>query len=274
MPGGKPTARPRQASPVTRHACRAEVERRRAFTLVEMLVVIAIIAILAALLLPVLAAAKIEAQKKQARLQIQDLVQEIQNYDSAYSRMPLPGYAQSAAVNGSFTYGGSFPTPNSPTPYSVGTPVNGSISNNADVIAILMDIVSYPDGSGPTVNANHQKNPQQTVFLNAKMADNTNLPGVGPDLIYRDPWKNPYVITMDQNDDNSCKDPFYSLDKVSGSGGNPVNPGFNGLTTDGTPNNFRYHGNVMVWSAGPDKKIDPATPANSGVNKDNIISWQ
>ena len=63
------------------------------------------------------------------------------------------------------------------------------------------------------VNANHQKNPQQTVFLNAKMVSNTNLPGVGPDLVYRDPWKNPYVITIDLNDDNQCKDAFYSLSK-------------------------------------------------------------
>ena len=30
----------------------------------------------------------------------------------------------------------------------------------------------------------------------------------------------------------------------------------------------------MVWSAGPDGKIDPTAPANSGVNKDNILSWQ
>jgi hypothetical protein len=31
---------------------------------------------------------------------------------------------------------------------------------------------------------------------------------------------------------------------------------------------------VMVWSAGPDKMIDPTKPANAGVNKDNILSWK
>jgi hypothetical protein len=30
----------------------------------------------------------------------------------------------------------------------------------------------------------------------------------------------------------------------------------------------------MVWSAGPDGKIDSGAPADKGANKDNILSWQ
>jgi hypothetical protein len=56
--------------------------------------------------------------------------------------------------------------------------------------------------------------------------------------------------------------------------GTSTNPGLNGLVTDGTPNNFQYHGKVMVWSAGPDGQIDPTINANTGVNKDNVVSWQ
>jgi len=63
------------------------------------------------------------------------------------------------------------------------------------------------------------------------------------------------------------------LDKVSGHNQTATNPGLNGLTTDGTPNNFQYHGKVMVWSAGPDKKIDSADAANKDENKDNVTSW-
>ena len=73
----------------------------------ELLTVIAIIAILAAMLLPALSAAKLQAQKRQAQLQISDLVTAIQNYDSTYSRMPVSSLAQNAASanGGSFTYG-------------------------------------------------------------------------------------------------------------------------------------------------------------------------
>jgi hypothetical protein len=149
-------------------------------------------------------------------------------------------------------------------------------TNNSEVIAILMDYTNYPNGSGPTVNANYQKNPQQNLYLNAKLASSTNLPGVGPDLVYRDPWQNPYVISVDLNEDNQCQDAFYCLNKVSGPGQANTNPGLNGLVNpDTTKNdNYRYHGNVMVWSAGPDGKIDPLSPADQGVNKDNVLSWQ
>jgi len=243
--------------------------RYTAFTLVELLTVIAIIAILAALLLPALSAAKVHAQKTQAQLQVNQIATAIQNYDSAYSRMPISAAAQQAANTNDFTFGGLFQTPSSglwPNPVSA-----NYFTSNSDVIAILMDITNT---TVTTANANNQKNPQQTVFLDAKMVSSTNVPGVGPDLVYRDPWGNPYVITMDLAEDNQCKDPFYSLTAVSGPTGN-ANPGLNGLVNpDNTQNNFLYHGNVMVWSAGPDKKIDPGNPANSGVNKDNVLSWQ
>ena len=144
-------------------------------------------------------------------------------------------------------------------------------ANNAEVIAILTDTTNT---SVTSVNANHQKNPQQTKFLAPHYASDTNSPGVGPDLVYRDPWGNPYVITMDLNYDDQCKDAFYCSDKVSGNNQLPQNPGFNGLTTDGTANNFLYHGKVMVWSAGQDGEIDFNDPATDHENKNNVLSWQ
>ncbi len=251
---------------------------RAGFTLVELLVVIAIIAILASMLLTVLAAAKKHALVVLAQTQISGIVTAIEGYDSAYGRFPVSSGVQNAAGTNDFTYGGSLFSNNI---VPLGTLPASSFSlyttNNSEVIAILMDITNYPNGSGATANANYQKNPQQTIFLNAKMVGDTNTwPGVGPDLVYRDPWGNPYVITMDLNYDEQCKDAFYSLSAVSGPNQTSANPGLNGLVNpDTTQNdNFQYHGKVMVWSAGPNGKIDNLDPATDHENKDNVLSWK
>jgi prepilin-type N-terminal cleavage/methylation domain-containing protein len=250
------------------------------FTIVELLVVIAIIGILAALLLAVLPIVTEKSKKKKAALEISQIVQGIEHYDSVYGRFPVSTAAQAAAGTGDFTYGAAFQTPNpATTPYNL---LNATYAmNNSEVIAILMNYTNYPNGSGFTVNKDYQKNPQRTIFLNAKMSGwdppqgGTPPPGVGNDLVYRDPWGNPYVISLDLNYDDQCKDAFYCLNSSSGSATAPnTNPGINGLVSPDTtkPDNYQFHGKVMVWSAGPDGKIDTGA-ANQGANKDNILSW-
>jgi prepilin-type N-terminal cleavage/methylation domain-containing protein len=62
---------------------------RRAFTLVELLVVIAIIAILVALLLPAINAAREAARRNQCINKVRQLAVAIANFESGYQRLPL-----------------------------------------------------------------------------------------------------------------------------------------------------------------------------------------
>lgn len=250
---------------------------REAFTIIELLVVVSIIGILAALLLPAVAAGTRHAKVKKVQLEESQIVQAIQSYYSTYSRYPVSSNALYAATQAQedFTFGTK-----GFTNYT-GTVIKNYYASsydadNAEVIAILMDLQTYQDASAnPTVNTGHVRNPQQIKFLDAKMSGTTTLPGVGTDLVYRDPWGNPYIITMDLNYDGKCRDAFYRLQQVSQqSGRTGINGLYNSTDAGGIGNTFEYNGGVMVWSWGNDGQFSTLAKANAGLNEDNIVSWK
>lgn len=267
----------------SRRNCAAQAGRSRfAFTLVELLVVMGIIAILAAMLVPAVVKMKEKAKISKAKQEISRISLAISSYETDYSRPPISAAGRQSALKvnppADFTFGGIYQTPAGTT--AIQSP-GIYFTNNSEVIVIIMDLETVRIGSTtvPTVNSGHVKNTQKNKYLTTEILSDTNSPGVGADGVFRDPWGNPYIISLDANGDEKTRDAFYDSAAVSE---DPLHPGsvFNGLIKTVIQLNgkdytyYEFNGSVMVWSAGPDKKVDPNVGANAGHNKDNILSWK
>jgi prepilin-type N-terminal cleavage/methylation domain-containing protein len=273
-------------------------DAEQAFTLIELLVVIAIIGILAGMLLPALSNAKKNAKMKVCQSEEVNLVAAINQYYSQYSRLPASTNAVNVAaseplVNGNsndFTYGtyinsalyGQAPNYNNVTvpPPNGGVPAIETVgetayqNNNSEVIAILRDDNFFPEStnvSGSTIQ--HIYNPQQTPFFSARASSDTAPPtippqsssfpppvnpGIGWDDILRDPWGDPYIITLDLNYDGKCFDS--ALNQMYQNNSTPVPPA------------LMVPGEAIVWSLGPSKSIILTNALNRGFNHQTVVT--
>jgi prepilin-type N-terminal cleavage/methylation domain-containing protein len=263
----------------------------RAFTLVELLVVVAIIAILAALVLPALVPVRRRAPLKRAQMEMAQIANAIQTYEADCGKFPVSTNAMDAAASSGqdFTFGTYGLPTGLKTPsgsYDVraldaaGNPLSYQ-ANNSEVMAVLLDMEFWPSApTVPTINQGHAMNPHKTRYLNATMSGSTSAPGIGSDGVYRDPRGQPYIITIDLNTDGKARDALYRAPGISADPNdtNTLKRGLDGLipTVAGGQTFYEANAPVMVWSVGPDKMVDPGlgTIANQGANRDNILNWK
>ena len=185
-----------------------------------------------------------------AKVDCQTIATSIKQYYDDYKRYPTRKGQKANTKGGDLTFD------------SVNLP-------NSDAIVILIDDTELSD-----VNKNHRANYKKTRYFEPKMTGNYDDQGIGPDGIFRDPFGNPYVISVDLNNDDKCSDLLYEMPGISGIASERI--GHHGLMreTIGGEELFVLPGSVMVWSAGPDKETSWNVNAKEGVNYDNIIGWQ
>lgn len=136
--------------------------RRSAFTLVELLVVISIIALLAAVAMPSFASIFKKMKREQARTLAQSLVNSVKNYYTEYSKYPLPK-----------GFSGGEVTPLRTDEILTGTLMATNIDSNPKKIKFLPDLKAVEQGSGP------------------------GLMTSGEILTVVDPWGEQYYVMMD-----------------------------------------------------------------------------
>ena len=221
-------------------------------TLVEFLVVGGIIFLLTALLLPTSPRHGRHPSIAVTKLDMCGLAAAIRQYEGTYNHLPIAN----SNTNRDVTFGIA------PTDLEGFRKLNETqlVAANSGLMIILMNI-------DQGVNAGHKMNPQQHVFLSPKMVKDPKQGGVSiTDYQYRDPWGNPYIISLDANHDDHVRDACYASAISS------LNPASLALTNRG--GFFELADNVMIWSRGPDGKASMAAPAGAGVNKDNVLGWR
>ena len=160
-----------------------------AFTLIELLTVIAIIAILMSLLFPVVNSVKESGRKAQAKQDIMGIVTAVKAYNTEYGKYPPMDPAATANAGGADA--------------GVGDPTGAAMPNDNSALR---------HAAGDRSRCKHWavKNPRRVVFFEGKSASSPDQPRAGfvdkgsgeKRGSFFDPWGTQYNIVVDTNYDN------------------------------------------------------------------------
>ena len=151
----------------------------RGFTLLELLIVIAVILALAGLIFPVIGSVQERGRRTQARSDLQQLVNAVNAYQTEYGKLPVPD---------SWYYGGDF---------MFGS--GGAGATNGNIMYVLR---ARSGGEWNAAAGGVQPlNPKQVAFLEVPPARNAASPisGIDANGNWLDPWGGNYVVGLDGN---------------------------------------------------------------------------
>jgi prepilin-type N-terminal cleavage/methylation domain-containing protein len=211
--------------------------RTKAFTLIELLTVIAIIGVLVALLFPAIKSALLRAETTKAQTAISGLSTAFRSYYTEYGKWPV---ADTIPANSNLTY-------------TVDTNFVALLQGADNTASLTGGSSAPPPPFSPVSTSILQRNPRRIRFLEFKQAD------LDPKVGLLDPWKGAYYCRFDQSYANDVTDPF------NDTSANPtkVNAGFL-IWSAGPDGQFN---STCGDPPGPYTEPPPC------VNKDNAKSW-
>ncbi|MDQ3621322.1 MAG: type II secretion system GspH family protein [Verrucomicrobiota bacterium] len=215
-----------------------------AFTLVELLTVIAIIAVLMGLLFPAIGAVQDNAKKVQAKNDVMQIVTAVKAYYTEYGKYPPVEAGGSSGEE---------------TDVIVGDPAGGAAQTNDVLFNTLRNIPTGP-------NADFKLNPRKIVFFEGRSVKNPAQPrggfldnaGSGDKGAFYDPWGKQYCVVIDLSYDN-----IIDVDKA-----------YKDFAGDNRPRT-----GVGAFSLGKDnevgdKKEFSGTYRQGTKTSDDVVSWQ